>query len=850
MAIPHFGFRGIAKSHGNNVVASASYMARQKMKDNQDGTTKKSYSTTKDHYLTMMMLPSGAPIEYEDPETCWNDLHALEKDREAVRFLLPCPKELTKEQSIELCKEWAYQEFVSKGLVVQLSFHLEKDDNDNFHCHGLGSYRQLIDGKWADVKSHKAYIDENGEIISKSKETPKLKNGKLQYDKQGNIKFTEGWQELVYDKDGKPLLNEDGTPVLKDIRTPRLNADGTQATSRNGYKKDGSINYKLEWKDRKIVNHDLEKRTASAEARMLWQDVQNKYYREHNIKDEHGNLLQVDLRSYAEQDKDKPEEQRRTPTRHQGIGPASEEIAEENRQEMQRRADVSEAEEIKQRISDNLKVITDYVENELKPEEVFVNEYAQPLTDVYAIKNEICEEAQGILIDGLQATNEDVRKLEQKPALSDREQARLDLFKARRSSWETVSTVNRRILNQNGTANLRIHFRNTWRGLNGWQRYSYVKGKGARQAEIYKIYLANKGQLDPSEKNPDLSLPRRFTANNALYSVIHGKFVPGIKSSYDADKSAKTNTRNVATAILGKWKKNATSATHMPPSQQDFEILTLMENVPERLRQLADGSRLTVVTTRPDNYNPEQDRQIYLARIQSIEQAEEQAKEEARKEAERLAEEAQRNAWSKEEYNRLSAIAKDDLEAYRVAVMQQVAIATYQERLDYYNQYMESEEKATAENAYKRWKDFEESERKAKIAHESKNSFWSLHEYTYHTDYDEIDRLERMYDRAKERLDAKYPDVPEEPDKQKIISDVKRRYGKMQANILIDSTKEIEFRDKDVLLAKYHTSADARNAYWQKKPKDDGDPNAGKKKTATRTQDADHDRKKPKGKSR
>ena len=148
--------------------------------------------------------------------------------------------------------------------------------------------------------------------------------------------------ELVYDKDGKPLLNEDGTPVLKDIRTPRLNADGTQATSRNGYKKDGSINYKLEWKDRKIVNHDLEKRTASAEARMLWQDVQNKYYREHNIKDEHGNLLQVDLRSYAEQDKDKPEEQRRTPTRHQGIGPASEEIAEENRQEMQRRADVSE----------------------------------------------------------------------------------------------------------------------------------------------------------------------------------------------------------------------------------------------------------------------------------------------------------------------------------------------------------------------------------------------------------------------------------------------------------------------------------------------------------------------------
>lgn len=171
MAIPHFSFKGISKSKEQNIIASASYMARRKMKDNLETNPnkkiKKSFSTTKDHRLTLMMLPNGAPIDYQDPEICWNDLNAVEKDRLAVRFLLPLPKELTEAQGIELAKEWAYQEFVSKGLVVQLSFHAEKDDNGNFHCHGLGSYRQLVSGEWADVKSHKAYVDDKGDPLEK-----------------------------------------------------------------------------------------------------------------------------------------------------------------------------------------------------------------------------------------------------------------------------------------------------------------------------------------------------------------------------------------------------------------------------------------------------------------------------------------------------------------------------------------------------------------------------------------------------------------------------------------------------------------------------------------------------------
>ena len=426
MAIPHFSFKGISKSKGNSIVASSSYMARKKMKDkletDPNKQIKKSFSTTKDHRLTLMMLPSGAPLEYNNPETCWNDLNAVEQDRLAVRFLLPLPKELSKEQGIELAKEWAYQEFVAKGLVVQLSFHEEKYGNGNFHCHGLGSYRQLVNGEWAEVKSHKAYVDENGELLEKV-DTPKLKNGKLQYNKDGSIKTVKGWQQLQYDvKTGKPLLHEDGTPVLKDIRIPLLNPDGTQQTTKNGKYR------KLAWKERKIQITDLERKTAAAEARKLWQDVQNAYFRKHNILDNEGNILQVDLRSYAEQNKDRPADEQLEPTKHHGIGPAAELIKEENRAIMERRRDKETVKKLEANISKNEKTVADYVEKTIQPENLFVSDYMQPLHEAHNYKNEKCDTAHDIAITGYNEAGKDIAALQKKETLSDREQAKLEFL--------------------------------------------------------------------------------------------------------------------------------------------------------------------------------------------------------------------------------------------------------------------------------------------------------------------------------------------------------------------------------------------------------------------------------------
>ena len=50
----------------------------------------------------------------------------------------------------------------------------------------------------------------------------------------------------------------------------------------------------------------------------------------------------------------------------------------------------------------------------------------------------------------------------------------------------------------------------------------------------------------------------------------------------------------------------------------------------------------------------------------------------------------------------------------------------------------------------------------------------------------------------------------------------------MQANRLLAATENLEFQDKEILKANYLASAAERNAYWKKKPSDDGAPASGK----------------------
>lgn len=329
MTCPHLRFRIINKQKGNNLFASLSYNSRSIVYD--DTAHRKYYPHAKSDdvaYQPFMLLPSGAPAAYLDAEKCFNDINHIEKGRIAHNLIIPLPKELSFDEKLELLKEFLYEAYVKTDHPVHVTVH--HGDNGNDHAHAIAITRKLTNGKWEKSKSHTLYyrrgtvkeLDKNGKVINpdaellseddKTYRTPVLKRRKLQYDKNGNVIYTKGWQELQLDpKTRKPLLDKNGYPILVDIREPDyIPGTNVQKTSKNG-------NYeKLQWKKTTIKHSDIDDYDNIKKLRQTWQNLQNKYFAKNEIVDENGETLKVDLRSYKEQNKERPQDEQLVPTKH------------------------------------------------------------------------------------------------------------------------------------------------------------------------------------------------------------------------------------------------------------------------------------------------------------------------------------------------------------------------------------------------------------------------------------------------------------------------------------------------------------------------------------------------------
>ena len=99
---------------------------------------------------TEILLPDNAPIEYENRAILWNAVEMSERYKTAqlareIEVALPC--ELSREQNINLVREYVNRNFVSAGMCADICIH-DKDDG-NPHAHILLTMRPIeIDGTW------------------------------------------------------------------------------------------------------------------------------------------------------------------------------------------------------------------------------------------------------------------------------------------------------------------------------------------------------------------------------------------------------------------------------------------------------------------------------------------------------------------------------------------------------------------------------------------------------------------------------------------------------------------------------------------------------------------------------
>lgn len=131
-------------------------------------------------------MPDNAPPEYSDRVTLWNAVERVEKKRNSqlareIEFALPV--ELSREQNINLVRDYVKHSFVQPGMCADVCIH--DTDNGNPHAHILLTMRPFErNGAWG-AKSKKEYIlDDKGERI-------RLKSGEFKSRKVAAVDWNE-----------------------------------------------------------------------------------------------------------------------------------------------------------------------------------------------------------------------------------------------------------------------------------------------------------------------------------------------------------------------------------------------------------------------------------------------------------------------------------------------------------------------------------------------------------------------------------------------------------------------------------------------------------------------------------
>ena len=147
MAIYHFSAKVISRAVGSSAVAAAAYRSADRLHDERLGRSH-DFSNKAGVVHSEVLLPEGAPEEWRDREQLWNDVEAVEirKDAQLAREIeFAIPREMTREQGIELARDFVQTEFVERGMVADLNVHWDMgaDGLARPHAHVMLTMREI-----------------------------------------------------------------------------------------------------------------------------------------------------------------------------------------------------------------------------------------------------------------------------------------------------------------------------------------------------------------------------------------------------------------------------------------------------------------------------------------------------------------------------------------------------------------------------------------------------------------------------------------------------------------------------------------------------------------------------------
>ena len=189
MSLYHFSVKQVSRGKGQSAVNSAAYISGERLYSEY---YEKSHDYTKKQGVvyTEIMFPYYVPERFSDRQTLWNEVEFAEKGKRAqlaYSFDIALQNELTIEENIQLAKDFCREQFVSRGMIVDMAVHIGTSDDpeiaDNPHFHVLAPIRPMNqDGTWGKKQRREYKLDEAGNRIRDS-------DGKYVF----NAVSTTGW---------------------------------------------------------------------------------------------------------------------------------------------------------------------------------------------------------------------------------------------------------------------------------------------------------------------------------------------------------------------------------------------------------------------------------------------------------------------------------------------------------------------------------------------------------------------------------------------------------------------------------------------------------------------------------
>lgn len=282
MAIYHCTCKIISRGKGRSAVGSAAYRSGEKLINEYDGM-EHDYRKKSGVVYSEIMLCENAPKEYQERSTLWNEVEKIEKGskaRLAREYEVALPVEMTREEQINLVRNFVKDNFVDKGMCADFAIHDKEDGNP--HAHIMLTTRPIEkDGSWGTKQKKEYILDKNGnKQYDKKKKTYKCKTVKV--NDWDSVEFLErnreSWAKKVNaELEKKNLPQRVDHRSLKEQgieRVPTIHEGGARKLENRGIETDrGNINREIRTANGQMQTIDILTKQTEKEIANIKEDI-------------------------------------------------------------------------------------------------------------------------------------------------------------------------------------------------------------------------------------------------------------------------------------------------------------------------------------------------------------------------------------------------------------------------------------------------------------------------------------------------------------------------------------------------------------------------------------------------